>query len=88
MAASQGGQWVQPSWGSARSVDEYDRASFVQIGEGTYGQARLCSARAGAHLLIRFRRSTRRATVLRVKLWRSRRSGWCVRSVCARVTCL
>ena len=34
-------QAVQPSWGSARSVDvEYDRDSFVQIGEGTYGQAR------------------------------------------------
>jgi hypothetical protein len=29
----------QPSWGSARSVDEFEK--LEQIGEGTYGQARV-----------------------------------------------
>ncbi len=55
MADGAGSTLPQPSWGSARSVDEFDK--LEQIGEGTYGQARArhtllgrpAQARADAH---------------------------------------
>jgi len=51
-AASAGGGVAlpQPSWGSARSVDEFDK--LEQIGEGTYGQARSACTASRSQLLI------------------------------------
>ena len=61
-----------PSWGSARSVDVFEK--LEQIGEGTYGQVCCCSA---AHTCSRaaHRAARRAAYVWQVYMAKSRETG-------------